>query len=212
MRIGIIGMGNVGGALGRRWAEKGHQVVFGARDPGDAKSRAEAKEMGAAVASVPEAVAGAEVVVLAVPWPAALPAVSRVAAALKGKVLLDCTNPLTADLSGLVVGTTTSAGEEVAKAAPGARVVKIFNTTGAPNMADNRYGGAPLTMLYAGDDDAAKQTAAGLARDLGFDPVDAGPLSAARFLEPFALAWITLAIRQKLGTDFHFQIVRRPGK
>jgi predicted dinucleotide-binding enzyme len=212
MRIGIIGMGNVGGALGRRWAAAGHQVVFGLRNPGDANSQDEAKALKAAVAAIPQAVAGAEVVVLAVPWPVALPTVTSLAGELKGKVLLDCTNPLTADLSGLVLGTTTSAGEEVAKAAPGARVVKIFNTTGSPNMAAAPYDGTPLTMLYAGDDAAAKQTAAGLARALGFDPVDAGPLLVARVLEPFGLAWITLAVRQKLGTDFHFQIVRKPAK
>jgi predicted dinucleotide-binding enzyme len=210
MRIGIIGMGNVGAALGRRWAAAGHQVVFGLRNPGDGKSQEEAKAMKATVATIPQAVAGAEVVVLAVPWSAALPTVTSLAGELKGKVLLDCTNPLSADLSGLVLGTTTSAGEAVAKAAPGARVVKIFNTTGAANMAATPYGGTPLTMLYAGDDAAAKQTAAGLASAIGFDPVDAGPLSAARFLEQFALAWITLAIRQGHGPDFHFQIMRRP--
>jgi predicted dinucleotide-binding enzyme len=212
MRIGIIGMGNVGAALGRRWAAAGHQVVFGLRNPGDAKSQEQAKGMKAAVASVAQAAAGAEVVVLAVPWPAALSTVTSLAGELTGKVLLDCTNPLTADLSGLVLGTTTSAGEEVARAAPGARVVKIFNTTGASNMAAAPYAGTPLTMLYAGDDAAAKQTAAGLARAIGFDSVDAGPLSAARFLEPFALTWITLAVRQGLGPDFNFQIVRRPAK
>jgi 8-hydroxy-5-deazaflavin:NADPH oxidoreductase len=208
MRIAVIGMGNVGSVLGRRWAEAGHGVTFGVRDPKGPKARPEA---GAAVASVGDAAAGAEVVVLAVPWPAARDALSA-CGELAGKVVLDCTNPLTADLSGLEVGTTTSGAEQVAKWAPGARVVKIFNTTGAANMANPRYGGTALTMLYAGDDTGAKATAARLARDLGFDPVDAGPLSAARVLEPFALAWITLAIQQGLGTDFAFQLIRRPGK
>lgn len=207
MRIAVIGMGNVGGALGRRWAEAGHEVVFGARDPAGAKAPA----AGGRVASVRDAAAAAEVVVLAVPWPAVRDALAS-AGDLAGKVLLDCTNPLTPDLSGLEVGTTTSAGEQVARLAPGAKVVKIFNTTGAGNMADPRYGGAGATMLYAGDDAGAKGAAARLARDLGFEPLDLGPLTAARLLEPFALVWITLALRRGLGPDFVLNVVKRPAK
>jgi predicted dinucleotide-binding enzyme len=131
---------------------------------------------------------------------------------LAGKVVLDCTNPLVPDLSGLEIGHTTSGGEEVARLAPGARVVKIFNTTGADNMADPNYGGTPATMLYAGDDAGARSIAAALARELGFDPVDFGPLASARLLEPMALTWIWLAYRQKLGRDFVLQIVRRPAR
>src|SRR5437016_721258 len=106
MRIAVIGMGNVGGVLGRRWAAAGHAVTFGVRDKGDPKAVAGAKAAKASVASVPEAAAGAEVVVLAVPWPAVRDALAA-AGDLAGKVLLDCTNPLTPDLSGLELGTTT---------------------------------------------------------------------------------------------------------
>jgi predicted dinucleotide-binding enzyme len=100
----------------------------------------------------------------------------------------------------------------VAELQPGSRVVKIFNTTGANNMADPDYGGTAATMLYAGDDADAKSVAASLARDLGFDPVDLGPLASARLLEPLALTWIWLAHRQKLGRDFVLQVVRRPAR
>jgi predicted dinucleotide-binding enzyme len=200
----------VGGVLGRRWAEAGHQVTFGARNPNDPKTQSEAKAAAAVVAGVAEAAKGADVVVLAVPWPA-VPATLAAAGDLAGKVVLDCTNPLTPDLSGLAVGPGTSGGEQVARLAPGTKVVKIFNTTGAPNMANPRYGDTGLTMLYAGDDPGAKKAAAALAADLGFEPVDAGPLTAARLLEPLALLWITLAIRQKMGPDFAFHLVRRPG-
>ena len=79
-------------------------------------------------------------------------------------------------------------------------------------MANPRYGDTPATMLYAGDDAGAKTVAARLARDLGFDPIDLGPLTAARLLEPLALVWITLAHRQKLGTDIVLNVVHRPGK
>ena len=211
MRIAIIGMGNVGSALGRRWSQSGHQVTFGARNPADPKTVAAARDAGASVQTVPEAAAAAEVVVLAVPWNAAQDAVKS-AGNLRGKVLFDCTNPLTADLSGLEVGTQTSGGEIIARAAPGAGVVKIFNTTGAGNMANSNYGATKVTMLYAGDDAQAKAVAARLAADIGFDPVDLGPLTAARLLEPFALTWITLAFRGGLGMDFALNIVRRPGR
>ena len=114
--------------------------------------------------------------VLAVPW-IAVPDALAAAGNLAGKVLLDCTNPLSADISSLVVAGSTSGGEQVAAMAPGARVVKIFNTTGSSNMLAPRYGETPITMFYAGDDDAAKETAAALSRDVGFEPVDAGGLS-----------------------------------
>jgi 8-hydroxy-5-deazaflavin:NADPH oxidoreductase len=211
MKIAVIGMGNVGSILGRRWAEAGHEVTFGVREKSDTKTQAEAKAMKASIGTVAEAAAKAQVVVLAVPWKA-VPEALAAAGNLSGKVLVDCTNPLTQDLSGLEIGTTTSAAEEVAKKAKGAKVVKIFNTTGAPNMANPKYGAVSLPMLYAGDDADAKKVAAQLAKDVGFEPVDVGPLTAARLLEPMALIWITLAIRQKWGTDFAFNLIKRPGK
>jgi hypothetical protein len=98
------------------------------------------------------------------------------------------TNPLKPDMSGLAVGCDTSVAEQIAAWAPGAREVKIFNTTGFKNMDDPKFGEARVTMFYCGDDAEAKKVAAGLAEDLGFEPVDAGPLSEARSLEPLAFA------------------------
>jgi predicted dinucleotide-binding enzyme len=207
MNIAVIGMGNVGGALGRRWAANGHAVVFGSHKPTDSKAVAEASAMNCRIASIRDAVSGADVVVLATPWQA-VQKVLAAAGSLSGQVLLDCTNPLTADFTALEFGHTTSGGEEVAKLSSGARVVKIFNTTGFGNMTDPDYAGTPATMLYAGDDPAAKDTAAALAKELGFEPIDAGPLSASRLLEPFALLWIKLAF-QKLGFNFTLNVIRR---
>ncbi len=208
MRIAVIGTGNVGGVLGRRWAGAGHAVTFCVRDPDDARKRAMAAQAGAAVGPVRDA-AHAEAVLLAVPW-TAVPDALAAAGDLSGKVLLDCTNPVTPALTHLTIGHTTSAAEEVARMAPGSRVVKVFNTNGARNMADPDYGGRRVTMLYAGDDDGANRVAADLAAQLGFEPVYLGPLREARLLEPLAMAWIVLARHRGLGRDFALDVVRRP--
>jgi predicted dinucleotide-binding enzyme len=209
MRIGIIGAGNVGGTLGRRWAALGHDVVFGVRGTPDDALRAIIDGAGgrARAATVGEAARGAEVVVLATPW-AAVPDALNAAAPLDGKVLLDCTNPLKPGFTLDVGPGGESGGERVAALAKGARVVKVFNTTGFNNMADPLYGGEPTIMFYAGDDAEAKAVAKRLATELGFDAVDAGPLARARLLEPFALLWITLAVGG-LGREIAFRLVRR---
>jgi NADPH-dependent F420 reductase len=214
MKIAIIGAGNVGGTLGKRWARAGHEVAFGVRDPAEARITALVRESGpsARAARVPEAVRDAAVVALTVPWENAREALTA-AGDLRGRVLIDATNPLalTADglRQGLLLGHTTSAGEQVARWAEGARVVKAFNTTGWQNMADPVYGGAGLSMLLCGDDAEAKKVVADLARQLGFAPVEVGPLRSARYLEAVAMLWIDMAILQGFGTSFGFQVVRR---
>jgi predicted dinucleotide-binding enzyme len=210
MRIAVIGSGNVGGTLGKGWAKRGHEVAFGVRQPTDQKLAQLLAATGgkARAASVKDAAAGAEVVALTVPWDAAQEALKS-AGNLRGKILLDCTNPLKPDLSGLTLDYSTSGGEQVAAWAPGARIVKIFNTTGFGNMANPVYPEAAAMMLYCGDDAEAKKTAAQLATDLGFDAYDAGPLAEARLLEPLALVWIHLAVFQKMGTGFAFRLMRR---
>ncbi|MGH7247135.1 MAG: NADPH-dependent F420 reductase [Pseudomonadota bacterium] len=210
MNIAILGVGNVGVALGGSWARKGHLVVFGVRDPASRDVSASLARIGgkARAASVADAAAAGEIVALAVPWPA-VPDALRAAGNLAGKILFDCTNPLLPDLSGLDVGLTTSAGEKVAALAPGARVVKIFNTTGSGNMADSAYGSERPTMFYCGDDPSAKTIAGQLAAEIGFDPIDAGPLRQARLLEPYALLWISLAVQRGLGTGIAFKLMRR---
>jgi len=210
MKIAVIGAGNVGGTLGAAWANRGHEVIFGVRDAADANLKELLARAGgkARAAGIKDAAAAAEVVALTVPWPAAQDAL-RSAGDLRGKILLDCMNPLKPDLSGLTVGYTGSAAEQVATWAPGARVVKIFNTTGFANMANPEYREGRSMMLYCGDDAKAKQVAAQLATELGFEPYDVGPLTEARLLEPFALVWIHLAVQQKMGPGFAFRLMRR---
>jgi len=210
VKIGIIGAGNIGGTLGRAWAAKGHEVVFGVRDPRGPKVQELVKATGgkARAASPAEAAAHGEVVLLATPWAAAQAAL-RGAGDLTGKILVDATNPLRPDLSGLTLGHTTSAAEEVARWAPGAKVVKAFNTIGAQHMANPRFGTQSASMLICGDDAAAKKAVLALAEVLGFDPVDAGPLTQARLLEPLAMLWISLAYAYGHGADIAFKLLRR---
>jgi len=208
MKIAVIGAGNVGGALGKAWAGRGHEVTFGDRGSGRAQKTAEASGGNARAASVRDAAAAAEVVVLAVPFSGAQDAV-RSAGDLSGKVLIDCTNPLTPDYSALVVGHTSSAAEQVASWARGARVVKCFNSLGAQNLANPRFGDQAASMFLCGDDKAAKQTVIDLGRQLGLDMVDAGGLTRARLIEPLALLWITLAYAEGNGPGIAFRLLRR---
>ena len=134
MQIAIIGAGKVGTTLGQRWSQCGHTIAYGVRDPAD--SQHEALNQYAKVSQSLEAVENADVVVLAVQWPSARPAVKELADALAGKVLIDCTNPVKGDLSGVSIGQTTSAAEKIQSWAPNCTVVKAFNQLGFNIMAD----------------------------------------------------------------------------
>jgi 8-hydroxy-5-deazaflavin:NADPH oxidoreductase len=212
VRIAIVGTGSLGQALGKRWAALGHRVCFGTRNPAEARVQQLVSEAGHATsaATVADAAESAEVVVLAVPYDA-LEQTFRNAGDLGGKILIDCTNPVAmgADLlrQGLLIGHDASAGEEVARLAPGARVVKSLNTVGAPVVAAPQSGDDRAVMFYCGDDESAKQTTARLLDELGFDPVDCGPLNSARLLEPVAMLWISLAFSGR-GPNFAFKMMK----
>lgn len=210
MKIGIIGSGNVGGTLGRRWAKNGHNVIFSTREAPSAALREVLAQGGptARIGSVEEVARGSEVLLLATPWEAAQNALAS-AGDLTGKVVIDAINPLLPGLAGLAAGTTTSGGEMVAKWATGAKVVKAFNTVGFNIMANPRFEGGRTAMFYCGDDAKAKSTVAGLINELGFEALDAGPLTQARLLEPFALLWISLALQYGYGREIAFQLLRR---
>jgi hypothetical protein len=214
MQIAIIGAGNLGGALGTRWAEMGHSIKYAIRNPQDAKvQKLIASLKGKAqAATIAEATRAAEVVVLATPWEGAHDALAA-AGNLAGKIVIDATNPIKLGMeglkAGLVLGHDTSGGEQVAAWAPGAKVVKAFNTTGAVNMLNPLYGSQKATMFICGDAADAKATVKKLSNEIGFETIDAGPLSVARLLEPLAMLWIHLAFAQGLGTDFILRVVKR---
>lgn len=209
IKIGIIGAGNVGGTLGLGWAKSGHHVIFGSRNPGSKKIQDLVRKAGGgtSVAANKEAVERSEVVVLATPWAAAKEAVSSLP--LAGKVVIDATNPVLPDLSGLELGTTISAAEQVAQLAKGANVVKAFNTVGFNVMARPEFAEGKAVMFYCGDSGAAKKIVHQLVSDLGFDARDAGPLTQARYLEPLAMLWISLALKQGYGPEFGFKLISR---
>ncbi|MBV8092963.1 MAG: NAD(P)-binding domain-containing protein, partial [Acetobacteraceae bacterium] len=195
MRIGIIGAGALGTALGRRLTAKGHEVTLSfSRDP--VKLREAATALGARSASVAEAAAWAEVIALATPW-AATELALRQAGDLSRRIVWDCTNPLKPDFSGLVIGTDTSGGEVVARWATGSCVVKAIPPFADQLMAgEARINGRPLAVFVCGDDPGACAMVARLVADLGAEPVEAGPLAAARAAEPFGLLMVQLAYRQ----------------
>jgi hypothetical protein len=208
MTISIIGAGNVGQALAQAFAGRGESVFLGVPEPDKYRSVVQALGERARIGTVDEAIAASDVVILAVPYGAA-DSIARSVADWQGRILVDATNPLAPGLAGLSVGTTTSGAEEIAKVAKGARVVKAFNTTGAENMADSRYPGGTVFMPVCGDDAEARARVIALATLIGFDAADCGDLRAARYLEPFAMTWIHMAIKLGHGRRFAFARLRR---
>jgi NADPH-dependent F420 reductase len=208
MKIAIIGSGNIGAGLARPWG-KAHEVTFGARKPDDAELGATAKSLGVAVATIADAIRGAEVVALAMPY-GALADVVAAGGDWKGKIVIDCTNAVERgpDGMGLKYGHTTSAAEELAKTIPGAHVVKSFNAQGAENLENPVFGGVAASNFYCGDDAGAKAKVKELIEAIGFEAVDAGPLRNARLVEPLMLLW--MASSRAVGSrDIAFKILRR---
>jgi 8-hydroxy-5-deazaflavin:NADPH oxidoreductase len=215
MKIGLIGSGNVGSTLGNIWGRTGHQVFFSSRRPEDLKGLAQSIGSNAHYGTPAEAVRFGDVVTLAVPWWEMKNALSS-AGSLEGKVLIDCINPLRSDYSDLDVGFNTSGAEEVSKMATGARVVKAFNTVFADVVRSGSvtFDSQRATGFYCGDDDRAKAIVFELIRDVGLEPVDAGPLRNARYLEPMAMLLVKLRRRHgtvgtAIGPDIAYSLLRR---
>ena len=209
MHIGIIGTGAMGSALGLLWARQGHVVTFSySRNP--AKLEQMAREAGhRSRVGTPQEAAAAHVVLISVLWSRVDEALAA-AGSLKGKIVIDCMLPMMADDSALAIGHTTSGGEQLADKT-GARVVKAFNTIFSDVLAaENRAFGADTpTMFYCGDDLEAKQVAAELIQEAGFEPVDAGRLQRSRFLEPLGLLIGTLALEEGFGEQIGLKFLRR---
>lgn len=200
MKVLIIGAGNMGSAFARQLVNAGHQVRITAR--GSDKAQAAAAAAGASAVALDRAADGMDAVVLATGFDSAVAALRSVGD-LTGKTIVDITNPLTADFMGLTIGHNTSAAEQIAAAVPGARVVKAFNTVFAQVLAAGPdFGnGHRVPVFVAADNADAKADALALAKSMGFETIDAGPLANARYLEPLAGLNIYLGYGAGLGTD-----------
>jgi predicted dinucleotide-binding enzyme len=199
MRIAVIGAGNVGGGLGKAFADVGHEVVFGVRDPDSTKTLAALAGIPSAIAASPsEAVDGADVIVFAV-RPVAIPATVAELPPLDGRIVIDAMNRLDGD-------PLRSTTQDLLELLPGARVVKAFNTTGYENLTTARDRATPVAMFVAGDDADAKRVAMGLATEIGFEAEDAGGLVNAKPLEEMVRVWI--ALTQRHGRTIGFALSR----
>ncbi len=183
--VAKIRTGNVGAALGRRFAENGHKIVYGSRDPSaaDVRELVAATGNGAVATTQADAAAQADIVILAIPWSAA-EVVVRALPDLRGKIVVDPTNPRVMASDGFAdYPIEDSNAERIARLAPGAHVVKAFSTLGAETMLEPRLAGGPVTVPIVGDDRAAKGRIAALTREIGLEAVDVGPLRHARIIE-----------------------------
>jgi 8-hydroxy-5-deazaflavin:NADPH oxidoreductase len=204
MKVAIIGTGNVGRALGGSLAKAGHEVTFAGRDT--LKAEGVANELGTTAAPTSaEAARGADVIILAVPGVEVDAVAADLAQAAAGKVVLDATNPLKPDYSGLANAGGPSNAERVAELLPGAHVAKAFNTVFGAVQADPTTHGTTLDALYATDDSVAAATVSQLASSIGFRPVHVGPLAASRELE--AIAWLNIRLQMIDGGDWRTAVV-----
>ena len=210
MKVGIIGSGNMGSGLARSIARAGHEVLLTGRDLG--KAEKVAKEIGPKARAVPLAEVGKGTDVLIAATPAGSQADAlRSAGDLKGKIVIDIANPLKPDFSGLSVGHTTSFAEELAKAIPGAKLVKAFNTVFAQVLSEGPDFGEGLraAAYYCGDNEGAKKLVHVLIESMGFDAIDSGPLENARYLEPLGFLNIWFGYNAKRGTNIALNLVTR---
>ena len=209
MRIGILGSGLLGSKLGTIFARAGHDVVFSYSR--DAKKLEQlAKDAGARAheGTPAEATRGADAVLIAVHWTRVEDVLAQ-AGALTGKLLLSCTLPMNKDDSRLVTGNTASGAETLAAKVPRAHVVSAFSTVPSEVLFSvfqrRKNKTPPPDLIYCGDNKRAKRTAARLIRDVGFNPIDGGPLSTARYIEPFSLLVAQLAYSSSDGPELIYR-------
>ncbi|MGE5624660.1 MAG: NADPH-dependent F420 reductase [Bacillota bacterium] len=211
MRIGILGSGLMGAKLGTLFARAGHEVIFSyARSEQKLKRLARKAGRKARAGTVRETARDADAVLMAVHW-SRVPDVLRQAGSLSGKLVLSCSLPMNKDNTELVIAHTSSGAEELAKKIPKAKVVGAFGTVPSEVLFDvyaaRRRKNRP-SLVYYGDDKRAKKLAAGLIRELGFEPVDAGSLKIARYVEPFTLLIAQLAYEGRGGAELAYRFER----
>jgi 8-hydroxy-5-deazaflavin:NADPH oxidoreductase len=215
MRIGIIGAGNMGAALGKIWAKAGHHVIFSySRDENKLRQLAAAAGETAQAGTLQEAVASSDVILFAV-WMPALEEVIQAVGSLDGMIVITCVSGLQPDFTGQTIGLATdlktSVAEMLQQFAPNAKVVEAFNTTFAEILAsDSRQFGSEIpSVFYCGDDLEAKHVVAGLIEECGYEAIDAGKLIVARTLETLATAWVQFAVASQLFPNLGLKALQR---
>lgn len=204
--IAVIGTGNVGSALGPAFAAKGHTIIYGSRDP----SKESVNELvaktgnGASATTQPEAAAQADIVILAVPGMLVEEIVKNLGD-LSGKIIIDPTNPLRMTDAGIRFAAETSNAELIQQAAPGAYVVKAFNTLNWRFMMDPDASGEPISIPVVGDHDEAKAVVADLITSIGLEPIDVGPLEFAHWVEGMAILLINNSLSSRRAFNFHLR-------
>src|ERR687887_2248783 len=211
MRIGILGSGLIGGKLGTLFARAGHEVIFSYARSTEKLKRLARQARGNARAGTPgEAAREADAVLLAVHW-SRVGDVLKQAGDLSGKVIVTCSLPMNEDNTDLVVAHTSSGAEALAKKVRKAKVVSAFGTVPSEllfSVFEARRRASRPSLVYCGDNQAAKEVAATLIRDVGFNPVDAGPLRIARYTEPFSLLVAQLAYEGEGGPELAYRFMR----
>ena len=211
MRVGILGSGLMGGKLGTLFTRAGHEVVFSYARSARKLERLAREAQGRARAGTPaEAARDADAVLLAVHW-SHVDRVLKQAGDLSGKVIVSCSLPMNKSDTALAIGQKSSGAEELAKRARIARVVAAFGTVPSEvlfSVFEARRKSRRPSLVYCGDDQDAKELAATLIRDVGFDPVDAGPLRMARYTEPFTLLIAQLAYESDAGPELAYRFER----
>jgi predicted dinucleotide-binding enzyme len=199
--IAVIGQGNIGATLARKWAAAGHSLVLGARDPAGERARALAAELGAPArtAAVADAVRDADVVVFAIPGAAMAGLVSAVAAELDGKTVVDATNNVGAQ--------PTHSVDVIAAAAPDTRVFRAFSTLGWENFANPVVDGVQADLFYAGPQGEAEQTVCGLIADVGLRPVRVGDRAQLDLVENLAALWFAMVFQQGRSRHLAFKMI-----
>lgn len=207
--IAIIGTGDVGSALGPRFAEQGHTIVYGSRDPDRSSVNELVARSGedASATTQADAAAQASIVVLAIPG-MLVEEITRSLGNLSGKIIIDPTNPLQRGSPGLVHAAKTSNAEIIQAAAPDAFVVKAFNTLNYKTMIDPGSADGPVSIPLAGDDAAAKKVVAELVTGMGLEPIDVGPLENAHWVEGMLILWINNRYGTREAFDFHLRKTR----
>ncbi len=211
MQVGILGSGLMGAKLGTIFARAGHEVVFSyARSQQKLNKLAREAGEGARAGTPREAAQKADAILLAVHW-SRMDDVLKQAGDLSGKVIVTCSLPMDAGNTKLIVANTSSGAEELAKKIPKARVASAFNTVPSEvlfGVYEARRKTTRPSLVYCGDDEIGKTVAAELIRDVGFDPVDVGPLRIARYTEPFALLVAQLAYEGEGGPELAYRFER----